>query len=95
MNEQQVFLDAAKKYEAIVEDLKKAREELDAAMLTLGLDTYVQDPITMAVYKICKPTGAWTYYHDLDYKRTALEGERGGIVLSKTEASNAGFILKK
>lgn len=89
------FVELAKKMEKQQEELNATREELTAVMTALGLDTYAQDPETLAVYKIIKPLGTFTYYKDIDYKRTALEGERGGTVLAKKEAEEAGFNLKK
>ena len=89
------FVELAKKYEKQQEEISATREELTAVMAALGVDTYAQDPETLAVYKIIKPLGTFTYYRDIDYKRTALEGERGGTVLAKKEAEEAGFILKK
>ncbi|NJO48149.1 MAG: hypothetical protein HC840_00375 [Leptolyngbyaceae cyanobacterium RM2_2_4] len=88
------FVELAKKMEKQQEELNATREELTAVMLALGIDTYAQDPETLAVYKIIKPLGTFTYYKDIDYKRTALEGERGGTVLAKKEAEEAGFVLK-
>lgn len=88
------FLELAKKSEELSEELGKVREELTTTMLELGLDSYVQDPETLLTYKIVKPNGTFMYYRDVDYKRTAKEGERAGT-LSKKEAEEAGFVLKK
>lgn len=87
------FIELAKKYEKQSEELDKTREELAAVMTDLGVGTYVQDPVTNAVYKVVEPNGTFMYYRKIDYKRTALDGERGGTVLSKKEAQEAGFIL--
>lgn len=83
-------------------DLEKAKDEyvakleaLEAAMIELGVGTYVQCQNTLSVFKIVKPKGTFTFYRDIDYVRTAREGERGGSVLSKKEAEEAGFVLKK
>lgn len=89
------FVQLAKKLEKQQEEINATREELTTVMTALGLDTYAQDPETLAVYKIIKPLGTFTYYKDIDYKRTALEGDRGGTVLAKKEAEEAGFNLKK
>ena len=94
MTKEQRFIDLAKRHEDLQAEMNLLREDMTAAMLDLGVDKYAQDPETMAVYKIIKPLGAFTYYRDIDYKRTALDGERGGTVLSKKEAEEAGFILK-
>lgn len=89
------FVELAKKMEAQQKELNATRDALTAVMTELGIDTYVQDPETLAVYKIVEPNGTFTYYRKIDYKRTALEGERGGTVLSKKEAEEAGFSVKK
>jgi len=88
------FVQLAKQIEQQLKDLNSAREELNTIMTNLGLNFYVQDPETLVVYKIIKPLGTFTYYRDIDYKRTALEGEKGGTVLAKKEAEEAGFRLK-
>lgn len=90
MTEQQRFLDAAKKYEEVVDQLKAAREELDLAMQGLGLNTFVQCPDTKIVFQVVKPNGTFMYYRDLDYIRTKKEGERAGT-LSIKKAQEAGF----
>ena len=89
------FLELAKKAEALSEEQSKVREELDVVMKAMGPDSYLQDPETTLVYKIIKPQGTFMYYRDLDYKRTAKEGERGGTVLAKKEAEEQGFVLRK
>ncbi len=93
MTREQQFIDLAKRYEKARAEVDALRDELNAAMLSLGYDKYAQDSETGAVYKTVKPNGTFTYYRDIDYKRTALDGERGGTVLSKKEAQEAGFIL--
>lgn len=87
------FLEAAKSVESLKDQLESAYEKLNASMSELGLDTYVQDPETKLVYKIVKPKGTFTYYRDIDYVRTAKEGERAGT-LSKKEAEEKGYSLK-
>ena len=87
------FLNATKTVERIKEELEYAYEQLNTAMKGLGVDAYVQDPETQLVYKVVKPKGTFVYYRDLDYVRTAKEGERAGT-LSKKEAEAAGFTLK-
>lgn len=89
------FLELAKETELLVEQLKVKNEEMNKVMVELGYNTYIQDPETLAVYKIVKPIGRWVEFKEIDYKRTALEGERGGAPLSKKEAEEQGFILKK
>lgn len=89
------FIELAKQYEKQSEALAETREALHVVMKELGYDQYAQDPETLIVYKVIKPQGTFMYYRDIDYKRTAKEGERGGTVLAKSEAQEAGFILKK
>lgn len=89
------FLELAKLTEAKYEELKALREELKTVMEGLDFNTYVQDPETLLVYKIIEPSGTFIEFRKIDYKRTAKEGERGGTVLSKKEAEEAGFVLKK
>lgn len=91
------FLELAKKSEKLLEELKKAQTELEAEMIAVGLDKYVQDPETLAVYKIIVPSGTFVSFKQIDYKRTNIEGEKGGgpSVLAKKEAEEAGFVLKK
>ena len=95
MNEKQAkFLELAKYSEQLKEKQSEVYSELNALMLELGLNTMFQDPDTLVVYKVIKPTGTFTYYKDLDYARTSMEGERSGS-LSKKQAEEAGFVLKK
>lgn len=89
------FLELAKLVEAKQEELNKLQEELNTAMVALGLNYLLQCPLTLTVYKIVKPKGTYTPFREIDYVRTALEGERAGG-LSKKEAELAGFtVLKK
>jgi len=90
---QSSFLALAKTYESLKKQMKELRSQLDAAAGDLGVDEMFQDPDTGAVYKIVEPTGTFIEFRKIDYKRTALEGERGGTVLSKSEAEEAGFKL--
>lgn len=87
------FVEAAKTVEDLKEQLDKAYEKLNTIMTELGVNTYTQDPETKLVYKIVKPKGTFTYYRDIDYVRTAKEGERAGT-LSKKEAEEMGYSLK-
>lgn len=88
------FVQLAKELEALDAQRNAKREELEVVMKELGYDQYAQDPVTLAVYKTIKPNGTFISFRDIDYKRTALEGERGGTVLAKKEAEEAGFKLK-
>ena len=85
----------SKALEQLDDERVKLREELDVVMKNLGLDTYHQDPQTGLVYKVHKPLGTFTYFREIDYKRTSKPGERGGTVLSKKEAEEQGFTLLK
>jgi hypothetical protein len=94
-DQQKRFFDLAVRQEQLIEELKKNREEIEVVMTQLGLNTYHQDPQTLLVYKIEKPKGTFTYYRDIDFKRTAKPGEKGGTVLAKSEAEAQGFLLLK
>lgn len=87
------FLEAVKMVENLKDALEVAYTQLNNAMSELGLDAYVQDPETKLVYRIVKPKGSFVYYKEVDYVRTAKEGERAGT-LSKKEAELRGFNLK-
>lgn len=91
------FFELAKKSEALQAELSKVNEELATEMKGMELGKLIQDPETMAVYKVYVPTGTFVSFKPLDYKRTNLEGEKGGgpSVLAKKEAEEAGFVLKK
>lgn len=95
MSKEQEFINLAKTYEKLSEELDTVREELTVAMVALGVDKYAQDDETGAVYKTVKPNGTFVAFRDIGYKRTNLEGEKGGggTVLSKKEAQEAGFNL--
>lgn len=88
------FLMLAVRYELLKKDMDAVREELTATMKELDYGTTFQDPMTSTVYRIVKPNGTFTYYRDIDYVRTAQEGERAGT-LSKKEAEACGFVLNK
>lgn len=93
-DKQAKFLELAKFYEQLKEKTDEVRTEINAIMTELGYNTTFQDPLTLAVYKIVKPMGTFTYYRDIDYVRTVLEGETKGS-LSKKEAESLGYILSK
>jgi len=95
MNEKQKkFLELAKYSEQLTDKRNEVLKELEAVMLELGVNTYLQDEETLAVYKVIEPTGIFVGFKKIDYKRTAFEGERQGS-LSKKEAEEKGFYLKK
>lgn len=91
------FLELAKKSEELQAELSKVNEELLNEMKGMEVGKLIQDPETLAVYKVYVPNGTFISYKPLDYKRTNLEGEKGGgpSVLAKKEAEEAGFVLKK
>lgn len=91
MNEDQAkVLELSKIYEKMKAELDTVREDLTLALSRLELNSYFQDPVTMAVLKVVKPKGVFCSFRDVDYHRTALEGERQGS-LSKKEAQEKGF----
>lgn len=95
MTKEEQFIKLAKEYEAQKDLAETIREELEQAMLALGYDKYAQDSETGAVYKTIKPEGTFVAYRTITFKRTALDGERGGTVLSKKEAQEAGFDVSR
>jgi hypothetical protein len=92
--EQTEFLAVVKQYEELKKGLDEVRKTLEEKMLALGFGAYVQCANSGTVYKIVKPNGTFIYFRDVEYVRTAQEGERAGT-LSKKEAEGAGFILGK
>ena len=95
MSPEETFINLAKEYEKQHDLLDTIREELEQAEQALGINKYVQDPETGAVYKIIKPEGTFIKFHGIGYKRTSMNGERGGTLLSKKEAEEAGFVVGK
>lgn len=93
MSKESNFLEAAKNVERIKEELEQAYETLNLTMADLGVGAYLQDAETKLVYKLVKPKGRFVLFADIDYVRTAKEGERQGS-LSKKEAEQQGFNLK-
>ncbi len=93
MTEQEIkFLELAKEYEKAKEAYKSVSEKLTESMNQLKVGTYLQDPETLAVYKIVKPEGHYVVYRELDFHRTSIGDEKRGS-LSKKEATEAGFDL--
>jgi hypothetical protein len=43
--------------------------------------------------KIEVPSGTFVEFKKIGYKRTAKSGEKGGSVLSKSEAESMGFVI--
>lgn len=91
---QKRFLELAKKYETMKDEMDKIREELTSSMNSLGLNAFIQDPETNVVYQVIEPTGVFTYFKKIDYVRTKKGEERAGS-LSMKKAEEAGFKLSK
>ena len=72
---QEKFIELALKEEALQEQLNQVRNELKMVMTDLKEGTYIQDPITLTVYKIVKPKGTFIHFRDIDYVRTSIKGE--------------------
>lgn len=87
---QKKVIELSKAYERAKSELDLARRDLDSVLNQMELNTYFQDEATKTVYKIVKPKGTFVSFKDVDYHRTALEGERQGS-LSKKEAQEAGY----
>lgn len=87
------FFELATELERLKDRQKKVNEELNLVMERLGVGTYLQDPSTGLVYKIEVPSGTFVEFKKIGYKRTAKPGEKGGSVLSKSEAESMGFVL--
>lgn len=95
LNENQIkFVQLVKQFELLKNQMDDVREQLNQAMLDLGMNSYTQDPDTLAVYKVVEPKGRFVHFPRIDFVRTALGSERAGS-LSKTEAEANGFQLKK
>lgn len=92
---QDLLFQFANEIESLKTQLKHKQVQLEEVMTKLGLNTYHQDPITGLVYKIYKPEGTFVSFPSIAIKRTALPGEKGGTILSKTEAESMGFTLSK
>lgn len=92
---QQLFFQLASDIENLKKESKNKYAQLEQVMFDLCINTYHQDPITGIVYKIEVPKGTFMEYKTVGYKRTAVAGEKGGTVLSKSEAEENGFVLRK
>lgn len=91
---QSAFILAVREHERLKKLIEENRTQLQSAMNALGFGSFAQDVADGVVYQIVKPNGTFMYYRDIDYIRTAKEGERAGT-LSKSKAEEAGFILRK
>jgi hypothetical protein len=88
--ERLVFL--AKQREAIIDQLKAVDEELEKALVEVGMDKMIQDPATKVVYQVVKPKGRFVQFKDIDYIRTRKAADEKGD-LSMEKAMAAGFDL--
>ena len=95
VDNQGLLFQFASEVEDLKAQLKHKQKQLEEVLISLGLNTYHQDPITGLVYKVYKPEGTFISFKTIDVKRTALPGEVGGSVLSKKEAQEAGFVVTK
>lgn len=93
-DKQKLFIDLVNEYETLKERLKDSRSKLDALALEIGEGTYLQDPSSGVVLKICVPSGTFIEYKRIDYVRTRKAGEDRGS-LSLKEAKAAGFEVKE
>lgn len=93
-DKKQELVGIIKTYEAKKAELDLIRDQMTTLLSDVGVGIYIQCPETGTVYKVVKPNGTFVYFKDLDYVRTALEGERAGT-LSKKEVEAIGFVLKK
>lgn len=92
---QELMFTLAGEIEGIKEQLKFKQKQLEEILIALGINTYHQDPVSGAVYKVYAPDGTFISFKKIDIKRTALPGEVGGTVLSKKEAQENGFVVGK
>ena len=90
---QQKFLELSKQYEALKNQMKELKPQLQALMLELGEGSHFQDPATLAVYKIIKPTGTFISFDPISYERTKFADEKKGS-LSMKKAEELGYSLK-
>lgn len=86
---QQNVVSLAKLLEEKQNEINEVRKQLEQQLVQLGVGNYARDEETGTVYKAIVPRGTFVYFREIDYVRTAKEGERGGTVLSKKEAEEA------
>lgn len=86
------FIELAKKYEALSEEMKTCKEAMVKVMTEIGEGKFVQDPSDMTVYQIVIPQGRYVYFDPITYIRTRKVNEdRGELSIKKAE--EAGFLL--
>lgn len=87
------FLELSKQYEALKSQMKELKPQLQELMLELGEGAHFQDPATLAVYQIVKPTGTFISFDPISYDRTKFTDEKKGS-LSMKKAEELGYSLK-
>jgi hypothetical protein len=92
---QKRFIALCKVKEAVIENLKRVGEQLDAAMAELGEGAWVQDPESLVVYHVTRPKIKVVVIPELEYLRTLAEGEEGRSDISEERVEAAGFVTKK
>lgn len=86
------FIELAKKYEALSDEMKACKEAMVKVMTEIGEGKFVQDPSDMTVYQIVIPQGRYVYFDPITYIRTRKVNEdRGELSIKKAE--EAGFLL--
>lgn len=87
--QQQKFVNLANQYENLIEQLKTVKEEMNAVMADIGVNSFVQGQ-DGTVYQVVIPQGRFVHFDTISYIRTRKEGEdRGDLSLKKAE--EAGF----
>lgn len=89
-DEQKKFIEISKQYEALKEQMKEIKPQLDELLTKIGIGTFFQDPETKLVYRVSVPNGRFVYFDTIGYDRTKKETETKGS-LSKKDAEGAGF----
>jgi len=92
--QQQKFLEIAKRVETLKEEMKALLPTMNELMAEMKLGEMFQDPESGLVYKIQAAKGTYVYFNPIEYVRTKKAGETAGS-LSKKEAEEAGFVLSK
>lgn len=93
------FLELSTKYEALKDEMKAMKPQIQELLTEIGVDTIFQDPTTKLVYKVEIPKGTFISFDPIGYKRTkkyeAIHGveESSSGKLAKKEAQAAGFEL--
>ena len=94
-DQQAKFLEMSKEYETLKAKMKEMKPVMHSLLKEIGLDTYFQDPVTSAVYKVEVPKGTFISFDEICYKRTKLGEESSSGKLAKKEAKDQGFEVSK